>query len=787
MSATSAFGHWSEDGGLPVFVYTADQRRHPDARWKQYVGLPGRLGTTTRHFALLGNQRIQLYADNDGGLALFDESEGTRWLTAPGRKPTGLSTLSEDGQRPWGSGVRQWPASVVPERVFGGNSFTIRMAHRGLALERTVLCPAGDVPWVLIRVRLHSATNRVVEHTESWDVRPRHMNLGSISWVRDRQARRFIRYSVERGRTRLRAIEHRSPQAARTRSPLARLPVPLATLDPDLAQIFGSPTTLVLESLGQAPRRVRGDSGTTPCLQISHDVHLDAGEPVDLWFRFGVDDGSSISDPAALFEQSLQELSDQVPRARARQAPQAEREIPWHGALLRGGVCTDAVIGGATLDQGSAYSLEMGFNGAARDPLQHALPLVYTDPALALAVLRNTCAWATPDGDMPYALDGAKAPNRMLQPSDGNLYALWLASEYAAGTGDLAAFDELLAYHPSYEASAVTVREHLRRQFRFFVDEIGTGENGHVRMRNADWNDSAVQDSGVPRRLMIAEGESVLNSGFAAWVLGVFSGLCARLGDDHMAMEAHDRSDALRAKVAEAWNGHWFDRAYAPGGTVVGGPERMWLECQPWALLCGSVDDDTARQLLATIDAGARAGSPLGTRLLWPLPTERSAVHQVGDGTRGGIWYYVNTTLIWAASRYDIDLAWDEWRRMSLHAHTSAYPHVWEGTISGPDSYNAPESARPGRTWESLRFGGGMQVFPVHNAHSHAQPLLAYLRLIGVEPTRSGSLEIGKGAAWNSAVLRVDEDGHGRLLARGPVTLDTEFGQVRGGPGWVEW
>src|SRR5512144_2271258 len=98
-------------------------------------------------------------------------------------------------------------------------------------------------------------------------------------------------------------------------------------------------------------------------------------------------------------------------------------------------------------------------------------------------------------------------------------------------------------------------------------------------------------------------------------------------------------------------------------------------------------------------------------------------------------------TLIWAAPRVPNALAWDEWRRMTLAGHTAAYPGIWEGTLSGPDSYNAPESQRPGRTWGSPLLA--MQAFPVNNMHSHAQPLLAFLRLLGVEPTARGSLAVG--------------------------------------------
>jgi cellobiose phosphorylase len=134
----------------------------------------------------------------------------------------------------------------------------------------------------------------------------------------------------------------------------------------------------------------------------------------------------------------------------------------------------------------------IGFNGAARDPLQHALPLVYVDPDAALAVLRNTCAWAQANGDLPYALDGAKRPtNLIFRPSDQNLWTLWLAAEYAAATGAHAAFDEPVAYNAAAATPAVPLREHLRRQFRYFVDGVGRGERNHVRILNADWNDVA--------------------------------------------------------------------------------------------------------------------------------------------------------------------------------------------------------------------------------------------------------------------------------------------------------
>jgi hypothetical protein len=550
--------------------------------------------------------------------------------------------------------------------------------------------------------------------------------------------------------------------------------------------LIGPAATLLLEQIGPSAAEVAasGDGIPHSTLELRLDVNLAPGESRDLWFRFGRADDAVI-DPAAVLHDSRRALARRLPRAGAARAPEVRHEIPWHAALLTGGLAADRVLGGHTLNQSSAYEYVIGFNGAARDPLQHALPLVYFDPDRALSVLRNTCAWADVNGDLPYAIDAAKKPVSLgFRPSDANLWALWLAAEYGAATGDLAAFDADLAYHPSRNAAAVPLREHLRRQFRFFVDVVGRGEANHVRILNADWNDVAIGESGVDPQTMIARGSSVLNSAMASWVLAVFGGLAERLGETALASEARTQADELRGLVAAAWNGRWFHRAYAPGVGPVGDHD-CWLEVQPWALLCGAADSAQAASLLATIDQGHRAGSPVGTRLRWPAPPDRVEAGTWGDGTSGGIWFAIDMTLVWAAARIAPDIAWDAWRRMTLAAHTAAYPTIWEGTLSGPDSWNGPESKRPGRTWSAAPVIA-MQSYPVNNNHSHAQPLLAYLRLLGVEPTANGTLAVGAGGRFRSPTFQLGTDGHGRLRARGPATVESAHGTVSGS-GVVRW
>jgi hypothetical protein len=771
----SLYGRWIVQDGLPAFRYELDQDAEPAAEWDPFLS-----PKTRRNWVMVGNRAIRLQAANDGTVALFDEGDGLRWLVAPEPSGTGVSVLDDDAGKTWGSEFAMRAGERPPRRTFGPTWFEVEDAYRGLTLVRTILCPEGETPWVLVRVQLRLARGargaRTVRHVEQWRLRPRFLNLFETAALRTSRGDAAVTYDVVASDAGLVAAEQ---FAAPTDPPPA---------GPAAAFLIGPPATLALERLGKTDGDAshRLDGGPYPVLEIATDVRLRPGGRSELWFRFGRLDATPVTQPARLFASSRRALAARLPRGAAPKAPEAACELAWHGALLTGGLAVDRVIGGHSLDQASTYSYLMGFNGAARDPLQHALPLVYVEPDVALSVLRNTCAWAQPNGDLPYALDGAKKPtNIVFRPSDGNLWALWLAAEYAAATGDLAAFDAPLAYHPMHATAAVPLREHLRRQFRFFVDEVGRGERNHVRILNADWNDTAIADSGVDRTVMVAQGSSVLNSAMASWVLAVFAGLATRLGETALAAEATAQADELRGLVAQAWNGKWFHRAYAPGVDPVG-DDDCWLEVQPWAILCGAADATQAASLVALIDQGHRAGSPVGARLRWPAPPDRVAAGTWGDATLGGSWFAIDMTLVWAASRGAPDVAWDAWRRMTLGAHTAAYPSIWEGTLSGPDSWNAPESTRPGRTWSAAP-AFAMQAFPVNNMHSHAQPLFAYLRLLGVEPTTEGALAVGRGGEFRSRVLQVARSGHGSLRPSGPVVVETSRGVVRGGPGRVRW
>jgi hypothetical protein len=784
MNPHSRYGDWTTDDGLPVFVYNADHQDDPAAEWDTHA-----FGRTRRHFVGIGNLALQAYVDNDGAVALWDEREAQRWLVEPTSPGTGLSILRGPDGMTWGSRFDQRPPGLPPERVFGPTWFTVRAEHAGLKLERTVVCPEGERPWVLVRVRLvnTNSTPQRIGHREEWAVRPLFLNLPAtplppaVSLDRARKAARdVVSYVVD--------VQADVVVAREQRTALTDSEAP----DP---QVIGSPHVLALRPLGEVSGSGGSDDAAHPTLHWEHELTIAAHGETTLWFKFGVCDDGPI-DPEQLWVQSHQELAARLPSGASIHAPEVSRELPWHAALLTGGACRDHVLGGHTLNQASAYSMVLGFNGATRDPLQHALPLVYFQPELALSVLRNTLSWGRPNGWLPWCIDGAKrsrtgAALGPMQPleraSDLQLWALWLAGEYAAATGDILAFDQPLPFHGDNVAAPASLHAHLRSCFRYLVDIIGFGETGHLRVLDCDWADGhlgEIEALGLERSTVTEKGESVLNSAMAAWVLPMWAGLCERLGDHATGQEARDIAEGLRVAVAREWNGRWFRRARC--GSVAVGERDLFLEVQPWAILCGAADDAQSADLLTEIDVHLRTGSPLGARERWPIPSDDVRSGAPGEALTGGIWPSLQTTLVWAAARTKPELAWDEWRRMTLAAHTSAYPDQWPGTLSGPDAYNAPESSRPGETWALTGFG--MQAFPLNNLHVHAQPLMAYLRLLGIEPAKDGSLVVGGGdGSFASRTFGLRTDGSGWVEAVGDIRLTTPCGELVRGPGRHDW
>jgi cellobiose phosphorylase len=426
-----------------------------------------------------------------------------------------------------------------------------------------------------------------------------------------------------------------------------------------------------------------------------------------------------------------------------------ERETRWHSYYLRSGFSYDDFFEEHIVSQGQVYQYCMGTEGAARDPLQHGLPLVFGESELARQVLRYTLKSQRPDGSLPYAMAGGGLAVETASPaSDLDLWLLWLASEYVLATRDAGFLEERLPNG--------SVRELLARAYRHLTGTIGVGRHGLLRGLNADWNDQ-IYFRGIAENLrdeVGRESESVMNAAMAAYIFEHYARMLRYAGDSRAAAEAASRAQQQRAAVGGQWSGKWFQRLWL-GTTAgwVGGEDRMWLDGQPWAILGRCASTEQQKTLVESIDEllrkpskiGAKqVGNPNGKPIDWPgvMP---------GETKNGGVYDTLDGPLIWALAGVDPAMAWEEWTKTSRANHAEVYPYTWYGIWSGPDVYNSADSDHAGQTgydWglidpearrrpNSYR-GLSWTAWPVMNMHRHAWPLYSAAKLLGIGFTEEG-------------------------------------------------
>ncbi len=269
------------------------------------------------------------------------------------------------------------------------------------------------------------------------------------------------------------------------------------------------------------------------------------------------------ADPASVFARSSAAWKTDGVRFSVPAEPWVERETSWHNYYLRSNLTYDSFFREHILSQGHVYQYIIGFQGAARDPLQHALPFIFSNPEVVRGIIRYTLKEIQPDGSIPYGIVGSSVPMPVVfRPSDLEMWLLWLASEYVLATRDQAFLDERIPGYPHQEASPSdpTVRELLQRSFAHLVEGIGVGKHGLMRLSNGDWNDDIVVGH-VSQALadeVRQDGESVLNAAMACYVLDYYSRLLNYMGDTKAADQAHAKAEAQRKAVRQYWPNDGF-------------------------------------------------------------------------------------------------------------------------------------------------------------------------------------------------------------------------------------
>jgi cellobiose phosphorylase len=500
-----------------------------------------------------------------------------------------------------------------------------------------------------------------------------------------------------------------------------------------------------------------------PAMLVEEKVSLKPGESKTLYFMYGyLPEGYSIDNLLNRYTSkrkkgfsisSNQWKSDRM-RFSVAGSDWIDREMAWNYYYLRGNLTYDSFFKEHILSQGNVYQYLLGAQIAMRDPLQHALPFILNNPQIVRDQIRYTLKMMKEDGEIPYGITGF-GHNVPLEfrPSDHELWLLWLTSEYVLATKDIDFLYEEIPTYPIYtkDNPKKTVIELLKIAYNHYTVISGTGRHKIQRLSNGDWNDAVVTAyvKNEDKPSVKNEGESVLNAAMTPYVLDLFASLLTFMKDTAIVPEVCLYAGTQRKAVEEQWNGKWYKRAYLSEKLGWIGDDLLWLEPQPWAIISNITNDDQKEILTEQIDNLVRKPCLIGARLMsGPANEVLNGTKTAGVLTNGGVWPSINGTLIWALTKSNPALAWDEYKKNSFANHADKYPDVWYGIWSGPDSYNSDLSRYPGQTMFNESILGGEETnmigkinwtdFPVMNMHPHAWQLYSVAKLLGIEFTGNG-------------------------------------------------
>lgn len=776
------FGQWQTDPfGLPSYRYTVDELRDPIAQQPELAG-------STDAWTQLGNDHIVADAFNHGYVQLWSQDRRYEWTNlydAAGQHfAGGYGYLSADG-RVASTLYDDRPAGAATVRDFGVGYFHHSLSLPGVSVDEYVYAPFGNDPLLLhdVTIRNDTAHRQPVTWFEYWDVNPydqatkTQIGTGPVQW-----------------QPALRALSTTQLPTSIDRNPLtifaAALRGPLDGRAGDTRAFFGTgsrarPAAVVAGRLNGAlaPASPEGAVGHAMFAFSSHIV-LAPHASVTLRYAYGAAHASALPALVRKYEQAPSPLSTSEQQWRAW-LPQIafgdgsawlSRELQWDAYTVRSGATYEECRGRHIISQGGYYQYELGFQGAFRDPLQHMLPMIYADPALARDVLLYSAQeQPSAGGQIPYAMSELCQPSTSARADDLDLWLLLAASEYGLATRDLSLFDTRVPYAGG---GSGTLWEHLKLAFRHQQSLLGP-HGGYLALDTGDWSDLSTT--------FLQMTESTLVDAQAAYIYPRLAQLADLRGDRAFAAALRAAGEQALETTRAQWTARgWYARGYA--GNVQLGTGAIFGEPQPWAILAGAPVGSQAATLVANIrrfltGVGApggpsRIGSAQSPAADDPLITEHSEPSVGGTEAGaavfpGGSWYAVDGWLTWALGTlggvvpHARAYAFSEFERNTLAAHASAYPAHWDGITSVDDVCHAFYSPTPATCGAGLTTGYAGQIM-----HQPAWSLFDAIRLAGIDPTESG-FRIRPELPMRTFSLGLPDIGvsYGRASARGYIVI----------------
>jgi hypothetical protein len=788
------FGDWIEDEfGMPGYLYTCDQINDP----KAITPMNEKWRSNREHLHQVGNDRLVAVASNYGHIQVRQDEGSPKYLNEfnpeQGRYAGGFGYLTDGSNRL----STYYPGNADSfERIFGIGYIRKKVIGHGYNVNQIIFAPFGDDPVLISQIKITNNRDIPVDlrWIEYWGCHMYQFSSSSFAAVltgKPGKHPRDVRHEYSnKFKHKFEAIPNNlglqeskyledqeeiydpaypKPTFLDNFPPktfLVSLDAKADALSTNSKEFFGQGGVETPDGLDTKLSNNIDNKGNEVAMFLERNVKLNPGESQTLTFLYGyVPEGFELESLIGkykqnytnLFEESCQQWKSSRMELKIRDEPWVNRELFWHYYYLRGAMTYDNYFKEHILSQGHVYQYIVGFQGAARDPLQHALPFIYSNPSIVKEIIRYTLKTVRKNGEIPWGITGSGQILPVpIKPSDQGLWLLWLISEYILGTKDVEILDEEISRYPCYgsRVEVVTVREIIDRCYNHISNKIGTGKHGLQRLSNGDWNDNVIFGHISPENHKEIQkvAESVLNAAMSIFALQIYSDMLKFINEDEMAERVLKYSISQRKAVQAQWNGNWVRRAWLTEELGWIGEDQMWLEPQPWTIIGNALEQDQILKLIKNIDELVRKPSKIGAQILDKVINVN---YPEGQGTNGGIWPSINGTLIWALSLVDDEMGWDEWKKNTLAYHAENFPDVWYGIWSGPDVYNSSLSKYPGQTGfaepvltkkvvaaEDEAVLGHETInwtdFPVFNLHPHAWPIYDVTRLIGITFTPEG-------------------------------------------------
>jgi cyclic beta-1,2-glucan synthetase len=358
----------------------------------------------------------------------------------------------------------------------------------------------------------------------------------------------------------------------------------------------------------------RVGAGLDPCSALQATIELPAGGRAEVVFFLG--EAASIElarelivryrtrDVAAVVR-AVGERWDDVLGTVQVKTPDRSLDIVFNRWLLYQTLACRLWARSAFYQAGGAY----GF----RDQLQDVMALAVSAPELARQHVIRAAARQFVEGDVQHWWHPPGGRGVRTRISDDLLWLPYVVAQYVEVTGDGAVLDEIVPFldgpklavgqpesyfEPRASEERGTLFEHCARALD---RSLTAGTHGLPLMGTGDWNDG-MNEVGAE-----GKGESVWLGWFLHAVLSEWATLADARGEGKRAERWRRYVSELKESLErEAWDGHWYRRAYFDDGTPLGAAVndacRIDSIAQSWSVISAAADPARRARAMAAVD-----------------------------------------------------------------------------------------------------------------------------------------------------------------------------------------